>query len=152
MVKNCKGVQVLKLENFGDLQLPAYATEHSAGMDLLAAIDGELVISPMKRVGVPTGLSIAVPEGCEAQIRSRSGLAYNHGIFVLNSPGTIDADYRGEIRIILMNLGEADFTVSRGMRIAQMVFASYMHVSLDVVNVLSETHRGSGGFGSTGAI
>lgn len=143
-------IQVKKLDNFGDLELPFYATEHSAGMDLCAAITENLIIKPMERSLVPTGIAIALPEGFEAQIRPRSGLALKNGIVVPNSPGTIDADYRGEVCVILMNLGSEDFIITRGLRIAQMVIAQYTRALWNVVPELSDTQRGSGGFGSTG--
>jgi dUTP pyrophosphatase len=130
--------------------LPVYATEHAAGMDLCAAITNDMVIEPGKRALIPTGLSIALPEGYEAQVRPRSGLALKNGITVLNSPGTIDADYRGEVQVILANLGSESFTISRGMRIAQMVVASYARVEWQEVAQLPESARGTGGFGSTG--
>lgn len=130
--------------------VPEYATEHSAGMDLMAAIVGDIILAPMERVLVPTGFIMALPEGYEAQIRPRSGLAYKNGITVLNAPGTIDADYRGEVKVLLINLGNESFTITAGMRIAQMVIAPYTKVSLDEVNTVSETVRGTGGFGSTG--
>lgn len=132
------------------LGLPAYATEHAAGMDLCAAVANDVVIEPGKRALVPTGLAIALPEGYEAQVRPRSGLALKHGVTVLNSPGTIDADYRGEVQVILANLGAEPFTVARGMRIAQMVVASYARVEWQQVSALPESARGAGGFGSTG--
>jgi dUTP pyrophosphatase len=131
--------------------VPAYATEHSAGMDLMAAIIGDIILAPMERVLVPTGFIMALPEGYEAQIRPRSGLAYKNGVTVLNAPGTIDADYRGEVKVLLVNLSNEPFTISAGMRIAQMVIAPYTKVSLQQVDVVSETVRGTGGFGSTGA-
>ncbi len=137
-------------DSYGDLQLPFYASAQAAGMDLLACIDEDVVIKPLKRVLIPTGLSIALPEGFEAQIRPRSGLAWKNGITLPNSPGTIDADYRGEISVILLNLGEEDFVVSRGMRIAQMVFAKYEICQFKVVETLDETERGDGGFGHSG--
>jgi dUTP pyrophosphatase len=132
------------------LDLPAYATLHAAGMDLCAAVVADLVLKPGERKLVPTGLTIALPEGYEAQIRPRSGLALKNGIAVLNSPGTIDADYRGEVQIILANLGAEPFTITRGMRIAQMVIASYERAEWEVVDKLPESERGTGGFGSTG--
>lgn len=135
---------------YGDLKLPFYASKLAAGMDLLACIDEDVVIKPLKRALIPTGLSIALPEGFEAQIRPRSGLAWKNGITLPNSPGTIDADYRGEISVILLNLGEEDFVVSRGMRIAQMVFARYEICQFKVVESLDETERGDGGFGHSG--
>lgn len=132
------------------LPLPAYATNQSAGMDLLAAVSEDIVLKPGERKLIPTGLSIALPAGYEAQVRPRSGLALKNGVTVLNSPGTIDADYRGEIGVILVNLGQEDFVVSRAMRIAQMIIAPFSHVTLNQVEVLGETERGEGGFGSTG--
>lgn len=132
------------------LNLPTYATDHSAGMDLTAALEEAIELDPMQRMLIPTGLSIALPDGYEAQVRPRSGLALKHGITVLNTPGTIDADYRGEIGVILVNLGTEPFTVERGMRIAQMVIAKHETVSWSVVEDLDETSRGAGGFGSTG--
>lgn len=143
-------VPVTTLPHAADLPLPAYATEQSAGMDLCAAIDEEIVIDAGKRALVPTGLAIALPAGFEAQIRPRSGLAAKNGVTVLNTPGTIDADYRGEIKVILANLGDEPFTIERGMRIAQMVVARHETVAWDVVENLDETARGAGGFGSTG--
>lgn len=138
------------LDHAKDLPLPAYGTKLAAGMDLLAAIDEPLTLAPMQRAMVPTGLSIAVPEGFEAQVRPRSGLAAKNGITVLNTPGTIDADYRGEVKVILINLGQDNFIIERGMRIAQMVIARHAQATLKVVTSLDETERGSGGFGSTG--
>ena len=136
-------------EGGGDL-LPAYQTEGAAGMDLRAAVDGEVVLPPMGRALIPTGIAIALPVGVEAQVRPRSGLAARHGVTCLNSPGTIDSDYRGEIRVILVNLGSEPFSVRRGDRIAQMVFAPVLRVSLRVVDDLDGTRRGEGGFGHTG--
>jgi len=133
-----------------DLPLPAYATEHSAGMDVRAAVDEAVVLRPGASVLVPTGFSIALPDGYEAQIRPRSGLALRHGIGILNSPGTIDADYRGEVRIILTNFGTEDFRIQRGERIAQMVIAPYTRARWQEVDALDETERGAGGFGHTG--
>ncbi len=132
------------------LNLPQYATTQSAGVDLEAAIEGDITLSPGERYLLPTGLSMALPAGFEAQVRPRSGLAIKHGITVLNTPGTIDADYRGEIKIILINLGQEDFTIQRGTRIAQMVIARHEQVQWKLVDNLDETERGSGGFGSTG--
>ena len=130
--------------------LPKYETTGSAGMDLHANIDSEILLKPMGRVLVKTGLFMALPEGYEAQIRPRSGLAYKKGLTVLNSPGTIDADYRGEIGVILINLSEEPFIIKDGERIAQMVIAPYTRAELINVEVLSSTERGVGGFGSTG--
>jgi dUTP pyrophosphatase len=143
-------VPIKKLPNSADLPIPAYATIHSAGLDLLSANANEIVIQPMQKMLIPCGISIALPTGYEAQIRPRSGLAMKHGITVLNSPGTIDADYRGEICVLLINFGQEDFVVSRGMRIAQMVIAQYSVINWNIVDELDETARGSGGFGSTG--
>lgn len=143
-------VSIVRLPNARDLDLPAYATEHAAGMDLLAAVDAPVTLRPGERALIPTGLQIALPPGWEGQVRPRSGLALKHGITVLNSPGTIDADYRGEIRVILANLGGDPFTVERGMRIAQMVVASHARVAWAETDRLPETVRGVGGFGSTG--
>lgn len=130
--------------------LPEYATPLSAGMDLRANIDAPTLLKPLQRALIPTGLYIALPEGYEAQIRPRSGLAIKKGISILNAPGTIDADYRGEIGIILINLSNEDFIVEDGERIAQMVIARYEHVNFEKVDTLDETERGSGGFGHTG--
>jgi dUTP pyrophosphatase len=140
------------LDHARDLPLPAYATPHSAGVDLLAAVGQgeEIVLRPMERALIPTGLAMALPEGFEAQIRPRSGLALKHGITCLNSPGTIDADYRGEIKIMLINLGGEPFVITRGMRIAQMVVAPYVQVTFAPTDTLPPTERGAGGFGSTG--
>ena len=143
-------IPIKKLESAEGLALPSYSTEHSAGMDLCAAVGADIVISPLQRVLVPTGIAIAIPEGYEAQVRPRSGLALKHGISIPNSPGTIDADYRGEIKVMLINLGQDDFIVSRGMRIAQMVISKYQKISWNIVPELSDTTRGEGGFGSTG--
>lgn len=140
----------VKIVNRSAWPAPAYATIHSAGMDLKANIEEPVTIAPLQRVMVPTGLSIALPEGTEAQIRPRSGLAAKHGVTVLNSPGTIDADYRGEIKVILVNLSDTPFIVNPGERIAQMVIARYEHVEWDEVETLDGTDRGEGGFGSTG--
>ena len=141
---------VVKIINKSRHQTPAYETSSSAGMDLRANIDAPVTLKPLERLIVKTGLFIALPPGFEAQVRPRSGLAAKHGITVLNSPGTIDADYRGEIGVILVNLSQEEFTVRDGDRIAQMVIAAYAHTKWDEVNVLDETKRGKGGFGSTG--
>lgn len=143
-------VNLQRLPHAADLDLPHYATVHSAGMDLQAALANDLVLAPGERALVPTGLAIALQEGYEAQIRPRSGLALKQGITVLNSPGTIDADYRGEIQVILVNHGTEPVTLTRGMRIAQMVVAPHSRVEWQEVNELDETQRGAGGFGSTG--
>lgn len=132
------------------LALPAYATIHSAGLDLSAAIAEPMTLKPMERALIPCGFAMALPVGYEAQVRPRSGLAAKNGITVLNTPGTIDADYRGEVKVILINLSAEPFTIERGMRIAQMVIAPVAQSSFAVVETLDETARGSGGFGSTG--
>jgi dUTP pyrophosphatase len=143
-------VLIKQLPGSEDLPLPRYMTPHAAGMDLYAAVTEDVVLAPGRRALVPAGISIALPEGCEAQIRPRSGLAVAHGLTLLNAPGTIDADYRGEIKIILANLGHEPFTVRRGERIAQMVIAPVVSARLRTVDDLPETGRGSGGFGHTG--
>lgn len=135
-----------------DLDLPARASERAAGFDLRAAVDEPLVLAPGERALVPTGISIAIPPGYEGQIRPRSGLAVRHGISLVNAPGTIDADYRGEVQVIAINLGAESFTIARGDRIAQLVIGPVLEVALESVDELEETMRGSGGFGSTGVI
>ncbi|MDG2330383.1 MAG: dUTP diphosphatase [Flavobacteriales bacterium] len=140
----------MEIINKSKHKLPKYETILSAGMDLRANLDKSITISPMGRSLIPTGLFIALSAGLEAQIRPRSGLAYKKGITVLNAPGTIDADYRGEIGVLLVNLSDQEFVVEDGERIAQMVVAKYEQVNFEVVNELSATSRGSGGFGSTG--
>lgn len=140
----------VKIVNQSAFALPAYATPLSAGMDLRANLVEPVVLKPLDRAMIPTGLYIALPEGFEAQVRPRSGLAAKKGITVLNAPGTVDADYRGEIRVILVNLSHEDFTVEPGERIAQMVIARHERVEWEDVDVLDETERGAGGFGSTG--
>ena len=136
--------------NYDDIPLPSYATEGSAGMDIRAAVENELIVKPSQVVLVPTNLSVEIPSGFEIQIRPRSGLAANHSVGILNSPGTIDSDYRGEIKIILMNFGKEDFKINRGDRIAQLVAAKIYRASLDETNVLNNSKRGKGGFGHTG--
>lgn len=140
----------IKVLNTGHQKLPTYATSQSAGMDLRANIDKSITLKPMERRLIPTGLHIALPEGCEAQIRPRSGLALKHGLTVLNTPGTIDADYRGEIMVLLINFSSEDFVVENGERIAQMVIAKCEQGHFDVVETLDETERGDGGYGHTG--
>lgn len=137
-------------ESAKDLPLPRYTTAHSAGMDISAAVDQDVVIKPGSTALIPTGFAIALPEGYEAQIRPRSGLAIKHGIGILNSPGTIDADYRGEVKIILSNFGKEDFVVRRGERIAQMVVAQHERAEWIESDKLDDTERGAGGFGHTG--
>jgi dUTP pyrophosphatase len=143
-------IEVVRLPHARDLPLPAYATELAAGMDLMAAIEATLTLEPGRRMMVPTGLSVAIPRGFEAQVRPRSGLAAKHGVTVLNSPGTIDADYRGEVKIILINLGDAAVAIEPGMRIAQLVIAPVTRATWRESERLQETTRGLGGFGSTG--
>lgn len=140
----------VKIINKSDNQLPAYETASSAGMDLRAFIDSDIVLKPFERKLIPTGLYIELPDGYEAQIRPRSGLAIKSGITVLNSPGTIDADYRGEIKVILINLSDTDFTIKSGERICQMVIAKHEKAEFIEVEEISETERGAGGFGHTG--
>ena len=140
----------VKIINKSDNQLPAYETASSAGMDLRAFTDTEIVLKPFERKLIPTGLYIELPDGYEAQIRPRSGLAIKSGITVLNSPGTIDADYRGEIKVILINLSDTDFTIKSGDRICQMVIAKHEKAEFIEVEEISETERGAGGFGHTG--
>ena len=140
----------VKVVNRGHQQLPAYATPQSAGMDLRANLEEPVTLHPLERRLIPTGLHIALPEGYEAQVRPRSGLALKHGITVLNTPGTIDADYRGEVGVVLINLSQQDFEVNDGERIAQMVIARHEQGELVVVEELDETERGAGGYGHTG--
>jgi dUTP pyrophosphatase len=140
----------IKVINKGSQPLPAYATTQSAGMDLRANLDSPVTLHPMQRMLIGTGLHIALPEGFEAQIRPRSGLALKHGITVLNSPGTVDADYRGEIKVLLVNLSDADFVINGGERIAQMVIARHEQAVFEAVDELDETERGEGGYGHTG--
>lgn len=151
-MSNTVSIQVAPLPHFEGLALPAYETEHAAGMDLRAAVaeSEPITLAPGARCLAPTGLTIALPPGYEAQIRPRSGLAAKHGVTCLNTPGTIDADYRGEVKVILINLGQEPFVIKRGERIAQMVIASVTQGAWSKVEVLSETARGAGGFGSTG--
>ena len=136
--------------NRGLQPMPTYATSQSAGMDLRANLEEPVVLHPMERRLIPTGLHIALPEGYEAQVRPRSGLALKHGLSVLNAPGTIDADYRGEIGVVLINLSQEDFTINDGERIAQLVVARYEQVEFSLVETLDETERGEGGYGHTG--
>ncbi|WP_293299260.1 dUTP diphosphatase [Pedobacter sp. UBA4863] len=140
----------IKIINKSTHQLPAYETAHAAGMDLRANIEAQIIIKPLQRSLIPTGLFIELPQGYEAQIRPRSGLAYKHGVTVLNSPGTIDADYRGELKVLLVNLSDTDFVVNNGERIAQMVVAKHETVVWQETAQLSDTDRGAGGYGHTG--
>lgn len=144
-------VEIIRVSEItGEVPLPKYATPHSAGMDICAVVEGEFVLKAGETALVPTGFAIALPEGYEAQVRPRSGLAAKNQVTVLNSPGTIDADYRGEVKVILTNFGKQDFVIKRGDRIAQMVVAPYTRVQWEERESLSETERGAGGFGHTG--
>jgi len=140
----------INIINKSDLPLPQYETAHAAGMDMRAFVENEIVIKPLQRILIPTGLHIELPVGYEAQIRPRSGLAYKHGISIVNAPGTIDADYRGEIKVLLVNLSDTDFVVKNGDRIAQMVIAKHETITWESVEELSDTARGAGGYGHTG--
>ncbi len=143
-------VNIVRLPHASDLPLPAYATDGAAGMDLHAAIERDIELQPGKYVIVPTGIAVELPSGTEGQVRPRSGLAAKHGVTLLNAPGTVDSDYRGEVRVNLINLGDAPFTVTRGMRIAQMIVARFEQAELVERQALSDTARGAGGHGSTG--
>lgn len=145
-------VRIMRLPHSAGLPLPSYQTEHAAGLDLIAALpaDKPVAIAPGARALIPTGIAIALPPGTEAQVRPRSGLAVKHGLTLLNTPGTIDADYRGELQVLLVNLGSESVTIARGMRIAQLVIAPVARAQLRETSSLDETTRGSGGFGSTG--
>lgn len=149
-MKNKIEVRIKTFENFNGLSIPEYQTCGSAGMDIAAAVSEDVILAPGQRALIPSGFAIELPEGYEAQIRPRSGLAAKEGVTVLNSPGTIDSDYRGEIKIILINLGDKQFTVSRGMRIAQMVIAPLQQARLIPCLCLEDTPRGEGGFGHSG--
>ena len=141
---------IMQLDHGRDLPLPQYETDGAAGMDICAALSAPLTIKPMQREAVPTGLTMAIPQGYEVQVRPRSGLAFKHGLTVANAPGTIDSDYRGEVKVILINLGDAPVEITHGMRIAQIVFAPVATAAPKIVTHLDETERGAGGFGSTG--
>ena len=143
-------VPIQRLAHARDLPLPAYASDGAAGLDLLAAVEREVVLEPGRYAGVPTGIGIALPDGFEAQVRPRSGLAVKHGITVLNAPGTVDCDYRGEVKVILINHGPESFAVTRGAKIAQLVIAPYTRVTWHEAAALDATARGEKGFGSTG--
>ena len=143
-------IEIVRLPHAHDLPLPVYATAGAAGLDLLAAIDGDVELTPGARTAIPCGVALALPEGHEAQVRPRSGLALHHGVTVLNAPGTVDSDYRGEVKAILVNLGDRPFTITRGMKVAQLVIASFERADLVEVGELAPSARGSGGFGSTG--
>jgi dUTP pyrophosphatase len=141
---------IIRIINRSKNNLPAYETAHAAGMDLRADLDGPVSLNPLERKLIPTGLHIELPEGFEAQIRPRSGLAFKHGIGIVNSPGTIDADYRGEIKVLLVNLSNEPFEINTGDRIAQMIVARHEKVNWEEVDILNETSRGAGGYGHTG--
>lgn len=143
-------IKIKFFEHGKDLEMPHYMTEGSAGVDLRAAVDENIILKPMERRLIPTGFAMSLPKNFEAQIRPRSGLAYKNGITVLNSPGTIDSDYRGEVKVLLINLGSEDFIIERGARIAQMIIQKYEKAVFSVVDELDETDRSSGGYGSTG--
>ncbi|HLY06869.1 MAG TPA: dUTP diphosphatase [Rhizomicrobium sp.] len=143
-------VQILRLPHARDLPLPSYATAGAAGLDLLAAVDTDVELAPGARIAVPCGIALSLPENCEAQVRPRSGLALHHGVTVLNAPGTVDSDYRGEVKAIVINFGERPFRISRGTKIAQIVFASCSRAEFVEVTELPCSARGAGGFGSTG--
>ena len=142
-------IRLRTLAHFDGLDLPAYATDGAAGMDVQAAVEDQTILAPGDRLAVPTGLAMAIPAGFEVQVRPRSGLALRHGLTIANAPGTIDSDYRGEVKIILINLGKEEVAISRGMRIAQLVVAPVSRAGLALVDGLGSTDRGSGGFGST---
>jgi dUTP diphosphatase len=144
-------VQIMRLPHAADLPLPAYQSDHAAGLDLVAAVPEPVIIAPGARAAIPTGLAFALPPWLEGQIRPRSGLALHFGVTVLNAPGTLDPDYRGELQVILVNLGAEPFTVTRGAKIAQLVFAPTVRASIHEVSKLDETTRGVRGFGSTGS-
>ena len=143
-------LRFVRLSHNLDLPLPSYETSGSAGMDLPAAIEETIVLESLERTAIPTGLQIAIPDGFEGQVRPRSGLAFRHGLTVTNAPGTIDSDYRGELKVLLVNLGKEPVTIERGMRIGQLVIAPVVQASVSEVATLDETERGTGGFGSTG--
>ena len=143
-------IEIVILPHGEGIELPSYETDGATGMDIRAAIDKDLIIPPGQREAVPTGFEFGIPDGFEVQIRPRSGLAYKHGLTVINAPGTIDSDYRGEVKVLLINLGTKEITIKRGMRIAQMVIAPVTQADFKSVKTLSETKRDKGGFGSTG--
>lgn len=143
-------IPIIQLAHGADLPLPSYQTAGAAGMDIMAALSEDIIIEPGQFTAIPTGLCVALPEGVEMQVRPRSGLAFKHGVTVLNSPGTIDSDYRGEIKVALINHGTAPVTITHGMRIAQMVIANVIQIDWQEATALDETVRGVGGFGSTG--
>ena len=150
MIKVKVKVKRIRGEKDSDIPLPEYMSQHAAGMDLAAAVDADIVLLPGERVAVPTGILIELPIGFEAQIRPRSGLALRNGVTLLNTPGTVDSDYRGEVKVIVINLGKEPFVIKRGMRIAQMIISPVCQAELDLVEDVVETKRNAGGFGSTG--
>ncbi len=150
MENNQIEILIKRLPHLGEIPLPAYQSRGASGVDLSAAVELDVVIAPGKRALIPTGIAVSIPFGYEAQIRPRSGLAWKHGIGLLNAPGTIDSDYRGEIKIIMFNLGEEPFVIRRGMRIAQMIVAQFVPAELKLTDELDETVRNHGGFGHTG--
>ena len=150
MTSSAPVLQIMPLPHYRGLSLPAYQTASAAGMDLLAAIDAKVTISPGERVAIATGLAMAIPDGYEGQVRPRSGLARHHGLTVANAPGTIDADYRGEVMVLLIHLGSEAVIIERGMRIAQLVISPVTQAAIKAVETLDDTSRGAGGFGSTG--
>ena len=147
---NAPELLIKRLPHSEGLPLPSYETEGSAGLDLRAAIGEDIILQSLERTAIPTGLSMAIPHGYEGQVRPRSGLAFRHGLTVTNAPGTIDSDYRGEVKVLLVNLGAQAVTINRGMRCAQLIIAPVSQVNLNEVTSLEDTERGSGGFGSTG--
>jgi dUTP pyrophosphatase len=143
-------IKIRRLEHSIGLPLPQYATEHSSGMDLRCAFEKDYILKPFERIAVPTGLIVEIPEGYEGQVRTRSGLALKNGIMCLNSPGTIDSDFRGEVKVILINLSNEEFVIERGMRVAQLIISKYEKVAIVEVDEVSDTKRGANGFGSSG--
>lgn len=143
-------LKILPLPHYQGLELPAYQSAAAAGLDLRAAIDDDITLNPAARMAIPSGLMMAIPQGYEGQIRPRSGLAHKHGISIANAPGTIDADYRGEVMVLLIHLGDTPFTITRGARIAQLVIAPISQMPVEITHELDDTPRGGGGFGSTG--
>ncbi|MBL8881032.1 MAG: dUTP diphosphatase [Phycisphaerales bacterium] len=149
-MKQRETLKIRRRDGIDDIPLPEYKSEHAAGLDLCAAVDEPVIIAPGDIKLIPTGLYVEIPQGCEGQIRARSGLALKHGLMLPNSPGTIDADYRGELQVIVGNVGREPFTITRGMRFAQLIIARYEPVRVELVDELSNTQRGAGGFGHTG--
>ena len=143
-------LRVKKVRSNAHVEIPQYMSEGASGLDLFVSIDNDIELKPLERALIPTGVSVSIPPGCEAQIRPRSGLAIKHGITLLNSPGTIDSDYRGEINLIVINLGQELFIIKNGMRLAQMIISPYIKVTINLVEDIDNTKRGGGGFGHTG--